>query len=98
MTAYTVSVTPEAESDIGGAILWYRERSPLAADALRAEIFAAIEDLSVNANIWPIHDGGVHRRLLKRYPYTVYYEIADCSVVILAVAHQRRFPDFWRDR
>ena len=35
-----------AEADIREAFLWYRERSPLAADGLGSEVFEAIDDLA----------------------------------------------------
>jgi hypothetical protein len=45
VTGFTVSVLPEAEADIREAYLWYRERSQLAADGFRSEVFEAIDDL-----------------------------------------------------
>lgn len=32
------------------------------------------------------------------YPYTLIYYIADQEIVIAAVAHHSRDPDFWHDR
>jgi plasmid stabilization system protein ParE len=46
VTRFTVSVLPEAEADICEAFLWYRERSPLAADGFGSEVFEAIDDLA----------------------------------------------------
>jgi plasmid stabilization system protein ParE len=40
---FSVFLSPDAERDIAGALTWYRERSMIAADAFRAEIFDAID-------------------------------------------------------
>ena len=40
----------------------------------------------------------VHRRILRRFPYSVLYVIEDAEVIVLAVAHQRRRPGYWAGR
>jgi len=94
---FAVSVLPEAEADIREAFLWYRERSSLAADGFRSEACEAIDDLAESAGVWPRDQDGVHRRVLKRFPYTIHYELAESVVTVLAVAHHSRRPGFWRD-
>jgi plasmid stabilization system protein ParE len=89
---------PEAEADIREAFLWYRERSPLAADGFRTEVIEAIDGLTETAGVWPCDEEGVHRRVLKRFPYTVHYELDGSDVNVLAVAHHGRLPGFWRNR
>lgn len=40
-----------------------------------------------------------YRRLpMARFPYSIVYSIEPDAVWILAVAHQRRRPDYWKDR
>ncbi len=41
---------------------------------------------------------GVRRLLLKRFPFSIVYEIGDEEVQILAVAHGRRRPGYWKGR
>ena len=98
MTRFTVSVLPEAEADIREAFLWYRERSLLAADGFRSEVFQAIDDLAETGGVWPRDGDGVHRRVLKRFPYTIHYELAESVVTVLAVAHHSRLPGSWQNR
>lgn len=51
MSRFTIEVLPEAEEEIREAFLWYFERSPLAADALRSLAISAIDTLAENADI-----------------------------------------------
>jgi plasmid stabilization system protein ParE len=98
VTRFVVSVLPEAEADIREAFLWYRELSLIAAGGFRSEVSDAIDELAERADAWPCDDDGVHYRVLKRFPYTVHYELANAAVTVLAVAHHRRDPSYWRNR
>ena len=86
------------EAEIAAAFAWYQERNPQAAQAFRAETFDAIDSLADSAMNWKQDDDGVHRFVLRHFPYTVFYEMDGQVVSVLAVAHQRRRPGYWRDR
>ena len=38
------------------------------------------------------------RRFAKRFPYAIHYAMEGKTVTVLAVAHQRRKPGYWRGR
>lgn len=95
---YDVVVLPDAEAEIESAFLWYRERSQLAADAFRTEVFDAMDGLATRAHMWPEDDEGVRHYVLDHFPYTIHYECDGHTVIVLAVAHQRRRPGYWRER
>jgi plasmid stabilization system protein ParE len=95
---YAVSLLPAAEEEIKEAFHWYLERSPFAANALRSEMFAAIDSLAEDPMQWPADADGVHYYILRRFPYTIHYEVSAPAVTVLAVAHQRRRPGYWQER
>ena len=41
---------------------------------------------------------GVRRRLVRRFPYAILYVIEDSEILVLAIAHQSRRPDYWSSR
>lgn len=98
MSAFEVVVLPAAEAETREALLWYFERSPLAADAFRAEVFDAIDGLADKATMWPEDEDGIRRYVLRHFPYTVFYEVVEQTATVLAVGHQRRRPGYWQDR
>jgi plasmid stabilization system protein ParE len=96
VTVYQVFILPQAEAEIEAAFRWYHERSAQAALAFREEAFDQIDALARIADRWKVDEEGTRRCLLKHFPYSVFYEIdADC-VYVLAVAHRRREPGYWR--
>ena len=50
MTRFQVEVLPDAEAEFREAFLWYFERSPVFADALRIEVLEKIDGLEVDAD------------------------------------------------
>lgn len=75
MSSFDVEVLPEAEAEGREAFLWYFERSPIAADAFRVELFDAIDGLTDTAKDWPEDEDGTRSYHLRHFPYTVMHEL-----------------------
>ncbi|HSI59270.1 MAG TPA: type II toxin-antitoxin system RelE/ParE family toxin [Ideonella sp.] len=93
--AFSVEVSPGAKLDLSSAFDWYREKSSKAGNAFRAEVLGVFDLLSEDPGRWAVWDGDIRRFVMKRYPYTVYFEIDEAIVRILAVGHHRRAPRYW---
>jgi plasmid stabilization system protein ParE len=96
--SFRVSLLPAAEEEIEEAFHWYFERSLFAADAFRTEVIAAIDSLAEDPLRWPADSEAVRYYIVRRFPYTIHYEVAATEVIVLAVAHQRRRPGYWQER
>ena len=47
----------------------------------------------------PMLEGREFRRaMLHRFPYRVIYEVRDAEVIVFAVAHVKRKPNYWLSR
>lgn len=89
---------PGAEEEAQQARSWYAERSASAADAFLAELDAAMSAISEAPLRWPRIHGGYRRFPLRNFPFGIVYAVrADC-VEVMAVAHDRRRPGYWRVR
>lgn len=95
MSGYLVALAPAAEVDIREAFTWYRERNALIADAFRVEVFDAIDRIGEAPLGRTADAGGLRKRVLHRFPYSVIYEVHADTVTVLAVAHHRRRPGYW---
>jgi len=94
LSSFDIEVLPDAEAEAREALLWYFDRSPIAADAFRSELFDAIDGLAFTASDWPGDEDGTRRYHLKHFPYTVMYEVIGRQVTVFAIAHQRRRPGY----
>ena len=94
MSPFQIEVLPEAEAEAREAFLWYFDRSPIAADAFRTELFDAIDGLASTTSDWPEDEDWTRRYHLKHFPFTVMYEVLEQQVTAFAIAHQRRRPGY----
>lgn len=88
----------EAVDEVEAVARWYAERSSTAAIAFSDEIDAAESAIVRLPEAWPSFDHGTRRYLLRRFPYSVVYRVEPDRIVIVAVAHARRRPGYWRWR
>ena len=98
MNRRPIEVHPEAIAEARAARQWYEEQSLAAGRAFMAELDAAIEQISAAPNRWAAYLQGTRRYLMHRFPYMVIYHEKDGAIRVVAVAHARRRPGYWRLR
>ena len=96
--AVAVGFHPEALEESAAAERWYRERSDVAAEAFVAEIDRAVYLIGEAPERWPRHIRGTRRFVLRRFPFTIIFRAPPTGAEILAVAHGRRRPGYWKHR
>ena len=98
MPRLLVGFHPAALDDSIAAERWYQERNASAAVAFVAELDRAVDRIGETPERWPCHTHGTRRFVLRRFPFTVIYRVVSTEVEIMAVAHGRRRPDYWKGR
>ena len=93
-----IELHPEAVAEARDAREWYAERSSVAADAFMAELDVAIDRICESPDRWATYLHGTHRYLLKRFPYLVVDRVTEDRLQVIAVAHGKRKPGYWRHR
>ncbi len=94
-----ITFHPEAEAELEEASDYYEsKRAGLGAEFEEA-VQEAVERAARRPQSFPLHgDSGLRKCFVTRFPYTIFFmDLAD-TVWIAAVAHQRRQPDYWKDR
>ena len=92
------SFHPEAEKEFLGAIDYYERRSKNLGFEFAVEIYTTIGLITALPNAWPLLEGDVRRCQTKRFPYGVLYSQEEDGILILAVMHLHRDPDYWKHR
>jgi plasmid stabilization system protein ParE len=88
------SFHPEAEAELAGATLFGS-----AWGAFETEVERTVSMIREQHPEAGSRAGLPHRRMLvRRFPYWIVYRADQDSVLVLAVAHQRRRPGYWRPR
>ena len=94
----TVRFLEIAEVELDQAIRWYAALSPGQGDAFLVGVLSAADRIARFPEAWQQLDNDIRRCRLNRFPYGLIYTIDSGDVLILAVAHLHRRPDYWRNR
>jgi plasmid stabilization system protein ParE len=98
MAGKPVEFHPEAADEVEASAKWYRKQSPKAAVGFIRELEHAIDMIAEAPQRWPAFSHGTRKYLLQRFPFLVVYRELRTTIQVLAVAHGRRRPGYWRNR
>lgn len=100
-----VGFDAEAQEEIDAAVSWYdaQTEGPRVADELLRAIDAAIVRIVERPGAFALAPGvavklGVRRCALRRFPYALVFVELTEEIRVLALAHARRRPGYWRSR
>jgi toxin ParE1/3/4 len=51
-----------------------------------------------NPELFPRYDAENQFALLKRFPYSIVYQVYENRIYVIAIAHSSRAPEYWRGR
>ncbi|MFL0411326.1 hypothetical protein ACH0AH_09120 [Microbacterium paludicola] len=94
---------PEAGAELFAAAERLEEAQPGLGHALFASVREAISAIERYPHAWPPLTGWdrepvVRAKSTKRFPFRVVYVVHEGAPVILAYAHERQRPGYWRRR
>jgi len=93
-----VIVRRDAKRDLREAKAWYRNISRALGDDFVEKISDAIELIVERPFAFPIVHRTFRRILVHRFPYALFYHLADDRIVIVAILHQARDPEILTTR
>lgn len=96
--AIELSFHPEAVQELRAAFLWYFDRNPVVAQSFQAEAERAVEAVLENPRRWPKWGKSERKYVFPRFPFNLIYRVNLGIVEVIAVAHQKRKPGYWRKR
>lgn len=89
---------PEAEDEMMEAAVFYQEQADGLGERFLDDVEQATRLLSEQPLIGQRIDNHLHRLLLQHFPFSLIYSLEQNEILIIAVAHQRRRPDYWQER
>ena len=88
---------PDTEVELNEAIEWYEPREPGLGLDFAAQVHAPYSALTLPL-AWQLMDDDIRRTRVHRFPYGVLYVPERDHMLIIAIMHLHRQPDYWRDR
>ena len=96
--AFAVVVRQLAEQDIVEAQRWYEEQRANLGSEFGEAVDELLNRLGDSPLIYPAVYQGIHRAVLRRFPYLVYFAVAGDVVTVLTCLHSSRDPLILRSR
>ncbi|MCF8142662.1 MAG: type II toxin-antitoxin system RelE/ParE family toxin [Deltaproteobacteria bacterium] len=88
----------DADAEMIEAAKFYEERSSNLGFSFLAAVEEAVIQICDNPKAYPLLGDDIRRKLVKRFPYGVIFAEEHDRIRIVAIAHLKRRPEYWRYR
>ena len=93
-----VRILAPAEAELLDAVTYYNGESEGLGYEFAAEARRTIARIIEHPNAWAPISKRTRRCRLNRFPYGILYQLRPETILIVAVMHLRREPEFWKTR
>ena len=95
---FEVEFHDNADAEMREAATYYEQRVSGLGDDFLDEIEEGLNRIREFPLLWSSYEGEYRRYFLKRFPYGLIYRVEAERIHIIAVAHIRREPSYWKER
>jgi len=93
-----VEYHPKAKFEIQESMNWYDEKVTGLGLEFLFEVKSAETKIVQNPKLYSFYEGETRKCTLKRFPYSIiFFESAE-KIILIAVAHCKLKPGYWKDR
>ncbi len=92
------NILAEARAELDAAVQYYYDQEEGLEELFLFEIENSFKLIYDFPSRYSRVEGNIRKFIIRKFPFTIIYEIRSDEIVILAVAHQKRKPDYWRER
>lgn len=93
-----VELHPDATAELASSADWYAERSPAASRSFLVAVDIAIANIKCDPNRFSLIDDRHQSCAVIKFPFQIVFRQIPGRILIVAIAHAKRRPDYWRER
>jgi plasmid stabilization system protein ParE len=93
-----VSLHPEADEELAGAVVYYSQISPALGVRFYREMERLPQEVAANPDRFRKFDPPARRHFSNDFPYAIIFVDKPDCVRVVAVMHMKRQPDYWHKR
>lgn len=94
----TFRFLPPAETELLKGISYYSAISPELGSRFEQAVAEAVKSVAAHPERGAPRSGSTRRWLVKSFPFGVIYRASESEVLIVAIAHERKKPEYWAGR
>ena len=92
-----IELHPDADAEFAAEVDYYDHKEPGLGERFYREVIGYFDWIAANPTVPRIRES--YRRVnLKAFPFYVAYVVEPDLIWVLAVAHSKKLPDYWKDR
>jgi len=96
--SYKLTYRKEAEQDLNEAAQWYEKQSEGLGFDFLDEVEKKGKTIESNPFLFEKVYKSLHRTVVERFPFNIFYITEDNSIIVVAVIHGSRHPKKWQKR
>lgn len=89
---------PEADFEMMEAAVMYETLQHDLGKRFLSEVQNALTHIQINSQLYPVIYRDVRKCMTKTFPFNVLFRRIGDQIVIMAVMHQKRHPNYWKRR
>lgn len=93
-----ISIHHFAEQELDESAEYYSESKPGLGKEFLDAVDVAFEEIRSNPYASEMLAKGHRRKIIHRFPFTIYYTVRHETIRIVSIAHQSRKPFYWKGR
>jgi plasmid stabilization system protein ParE len=93
-----IEFLPEADEEFREAARYYESEAAGVGVAFVVAVHRATAEVADAPFAAQIIRSGIRRKVMRSFPYSLFYAVEADAIVIVSVAHQRRRPRYWHAR
>ena len=94
----TVHFLAPAEEEMNASARYYEQQLPGPGHRFLDEIDRGVLAIRLHPEAAPVIHPEIRSKLIRHFPFALLYRITPSGILILAVMHQHRRPNYWMDR
>ena len=88
----------EADEEFREATRYYEREARGLGLAFVIAVHRAVGELQLHPQSCPEVRPGLRKKIIKRFPYSLIFSLDADALILVAVAHQKQRPNYWKAR
>jgi len=95
---YTITFKSEVYDDIKAAYDWYESQRVGLGEDFLLTLEESYAKITRTPKLYQDIYKSVRRKLVRRFPYGIFFVIREDTIIVLAILHTKREPHKWQKR
>lgn len=94
----TIEFLPIAKAELDDTVEYYELELPGLGERFKEEVKSSVKRIALFPKAWSVIHPDIRKCIMHKFPYNILYTIEENRILILAIAHHHRKPEYWINR